>query len=1193
VICGNCQAENRPDRRFCLRCGQPLASRCPTCGASNEPEAAFCGDCGTRLGAAGQAAVAQPAPLAADAGRTSERRLVTVLFADLVGYTTIAEGLDADDARDLLDRYFGTAREIVQRYGGTVEKFIGDAVMAVWGTPTAHEDDAERAVRAALELVTAIPTLRRDAGRAAGLQLRAGLLTGEAAVNLGADGQGMVAGDLVNTASRLQSVAEAGSVLVGEATMRAASGAITFEAVGDQALKGKGAPVPAWRALTVVGLVGGAGRSELVEPPFVGRDAEFSALKERLHATSRDHRARLVSVVGVAGIGKSRLAWELEKYLDGLVETVYWHHGRSPAYGDGLAFWALGEMVRGRAGIAERDDPATTAAKLDATLAEWLPDAEERRWVGPRLRTLLGLEEAPAGSRDEMFAAWRTFFERIADRATAILVFEDLQWADDGLVDFIESLLEWSRTKPLLIVTLARPELTERRPTWGVGQREFTGLYLEPLPGSVMQELVAGMGEGLPAELVARIVDRSEGIPLYAVELFRMLVDRGDVIAGPAGFRVGAAVAEITAPPTLQALIAARLDAVPGGERRLLQDASILGKTFTVDALAAITGEDAAHLEPLLRNLVRRELLSVDADPRSPERGQYGFVGALVREVAYGTLSKRDRRDRHLAAARWFEGLGDDELAGILASHYTDAVAASTPGPEADAVAAQARIALRAAAERSRALASPAQAAAYLRRALEVTTEPPEIARLHEDIGEALLLSGQFTASKAAAAEAIAGYETVGDVPGAGRAALVLAETMLSDGDVAQAIDVLRRPFERLPATGEERLRIALQAKLARGELFAGRPRQALTLIDAALELAAPLDLVEVIADLLVSRAWALAELGRSRETVALQYGVIQLTQEEHLPRVRFRAINNLVTVLAELRPQQTLVLARDAMLEAERLGDRDWADKLAFVAINMAYTGAWDDAERIVAERLRDDLPTNYWVAPVIGRAIIAMARGELDVVDRIRDEVHRRFLASEDRQVGYALATATFWAAYGRDDAGAAVDGARQLVGVALEIGGETVEGAFFLALAGARQDDATILEEASTALDRATASDAAGAVRAFTGAAIAARAGRASEAALLATQSLDGLRSVGHELWATLIELDLIGVLPPDSPLVVAAAERVRAFATERRATLLLERLEARVAAGADRGRAGQPPRAMDRQPAGTPANVLTTS
>ena len=346
MICTNCGAKNPPSRRFCDTCGQPLTSPCPTCGATNRPGARFCGECGTTLD---QATTTPPA---------AERRLVSVLFADLVGFTPFSEAQDAEEVREFLGRYFDVGREIVERYGGTIEKFIGDAIMAVWGTPTAHEDDAERAVRAALELVDAVHTL----GPA--IQARAAVLTGEAAVTLAAQGQGMVAGDLVNTASRLQSVAPPGTVLVGEATKNAAEGAIAFQPAGEHALKGKDSPVPAWTALRVVAQRRGAGRSEALEPPFVGRGEELRQLKQLLHTTGRDPRIRLASVTGPAGIGKSRLVWELEKYTDGVLETIYWHRGRSPAYGEGITFWALGEMVRGRARLAETDDEATTRARI-------------------------------------------------------------------------------------------------------------------------------------------------------------------------------------------------------------------------------------------------------------------------------------------------------------------------------------------------------------------------------------------------------------------------------------------------------------------------------------------------------------------------------------------------------------------------------------------------------------------------------------------------------------------------------------------------------------------------------------------------------------------------------------------------------------------------------------------------------------
>ncbi len=405
MICPNCGTVNGAGAKFCQECATPLATTCPNCGTAANPGAKFCQECATPLTATATAPAA-PTPVTATETPGAERKLVTVLFADLVGFTPFAEERDAEDVRETLNRYFDLAREVIGRYGGTVEKFIGDAVMAVWGAPTTHEDDAERAVRAALELVDAVPTL------GATIQARAGVLTGEAAVTIGATNQGMVAGDLVNTASRLQGVAQPGTVLVGGSTHRATSAAIAYEEAGEQTLKGKQAPVEAWRAIRVVGERGGRNRSEQLEAPFVGRREELRLLKDLFHATGREKLLRVVSVIGPAGIGKSRLAWEFLKYVDGLVETVYWHSGRSPAYGEGITFWALGEMIRERAGLAEQDDEPTTRAKVREQVEQWVPDADDRAWIERALLTLLGVESGMAS--DQLFGAWRTFFERIA-----------------------------------------------------------------------------------------------------------------------------------------------------------------------------------------------------------------------------------------------------------------------------------------------------------------------------------------------------------------------------------------------------------------------------------------------------------------------------------------------------------------------------------------------------------------------------------------------------------------------------------------------------------------------------------------------------------------------------------------------------------------------------------------------------------
>ena len=605
----------------------------------------------------------------------------------------------------------------------------------MWGVPVTHEDDAERAVRAGLELVDAVASLGIPEGLA--LQARGGVLTGEAATSQGDIGkQGMVTGDMVNTASRLQSAADPGEVFVGEATFRAASRAIAFEEVGALDLKGKEEPVRAWRALRVVAQRLGANRMT-VEPPFVGRHEELRMLKELLHATGREGKARVVSITGIGGIGKSRLAWELLKYIDGLSEDVWWHQVRCPAYGEGITFWALGEMVRMRATIAETDPPGVSRSKLTASIAQHVSDEEERRWLEPRLAFLLGIGERPAGGGEELFAAWRAFFERISDNGTVVMVFEDLQWADTGLMDFIESVLEWSRTKPILVITLARPELIDRRPNWGAGQRSFVALHLEPLANEAMADLVRGLLPGASEDVFGTIVARADGVPMYAVETIRMLADRGVLQIAEGVYEVVDELGEIQIPETLHALVASRLDALGPEDRSLLQDAAVLGKTFTLSALAAVSGADAATLEPRLLELSRKEFLTHEADPRSPERGQFGFVQSIIREVAYGMLSKADRRSRHLTAAHHFEAAGEDELAGMVAAHYVEALAATPAGPDADALAARARDALGQAAERATALGAPVQALAFAEQALAITPSGPERAGLLEQAARA------------------------------------------------------------------------------------------------------------------------------------------------------------------------------------------------------------------------------------------------------------------------------------------------------------------------------------------------------------------------------------------------------------------------------------------------------------------------
>jgi len=752
----------------------------------------FCGDCGAALEAATEPAAAPAA----------ERRHVSVLFADLVGFTALSESRDSEEVRELLSRYFDSCRRLIELYGGTVEKFIGDAVMAVWGTPVATEDDAERAVRAALDLVTAVSALGDEVGEPE-LRARAGVLTGEAAVTIGAEGQGMVAGDLVNTASRVQALAEPGSVLVGEATRRASERAVAYEDAGSHELKGKEGLTPLWRALRVVSARGGELRSEGLEAPFVGRERELRQIKELFHACAEERRAHLVSVTGIAGIGKSRLAWEFYKYFDGIVERVWWHRGRCLAYGEGVTYWALADMVRMRCQIAEDEEPEAAAAKLRATLEEQLLDADERRFVEPRLARLLGLGDWEGTDRQELFAAWRLFFERLAGSQPVLLVFEDLQWADESLLDFVEYLLEWSRSHPIFVVTLARPELHERRSNWGSGLRNFSSLYLEPLSTHSMRELLDGLVPGLPAELVEQILARAEGVPLYAVETVRMLLDRGLLAREGAAYRLTGPVEALEVPETLHALIAARLDGLAEQERRLLQDGAVLGKTFTRQALAALSGLPEPELEALLAGLVRKEVLSLQADPRSPEHGQYGFLQDLVRRVAYETLSKRERKSRHLAAAEQLAAaLGEDEAAEMIASHLLEAHRAAPDGADAAELKARAGGALTRAGERAAALAAAAEAQRYFEQAAELTDDPLAHAELSGRAGEMAWRANKPAEARTLLQQAHAAFAERGDTRAAARVSAVLAELDFNEGDPQQAAARLAPALAALEAGG-------------------------------------------------------------------------------------------------------------------------------------------------------------------------------------------------------------------------------------------------------------------------------------------------------------------------------------------------------------------------------------------------------
>lgn len=1041
--CPNCGTLNEAGRKFCGECGTRLAVVCSNCATANAPGTRFCGECGTAIDATASAALPasppsgtgfdqswQPGAMAGRddgaregggaplAGREhiAERRLVTVLFADLVGFTTISEGRDPEEVRELLSRYFDAAREQIERYGGTVEKFIGDAVMAVWGAPTAHEDDAERAVRAALEVVDSVRDL------APGLQARAGVLTGEAAVTVGARGQGMVAGDLVNTASRLQSVAPPGLVLVGETTKRATATSIAYEPAGEHVVKGKTAPVTAYRAVRVVAERGGRGRGDRLEAPFVGRDSELRLLKDLFHTTARENRVRLVSITGQGGIGKSRLLWELKKYADGVTDDVWWHEGRSPAYGEGITFWALGEMVRARAQISEVDDPATTRTKLAASVAQHLPEGPDRERVERALGALLGVGDAPGGGAGELFGAWRLFFERMATTSLVTLVFEDLHWADPGLLDFIDHILEWSRNLPILIVTLARPELLERRSDWGAGRRNFLALDLEPLDEASMRALLAGFVPGLSEAAVRSIVARAEGIPLYAVETIRMLAADGRLEEREeGGYAPVGELGDLAVPNTLHALIAARLDGLDPAERALVQDAAVLGQSFTPAGLAAVSGLEEPALNARLRVLVRSDLLLEEIDARSPERGQYHFVQALIREVAYSTLSLKDRRARHLAAARFFESLGDDELAGALAAHYLAAFRATADPDEAAPLATQARLALRGAAERAESLGSLHQAISFLDQALEVATEDADRADLLERILLAAWTASDYDRALDLAPRLQALRESMGDRPGAALAVALQSETLFSMRRREQAAQMAADAVVQFEDLGDHPNLLRLIADVATAAAFSRQYDLARTMADRALGAAERLGMAELAARQLLTKANLALFQGRLWESITLAEGARRIAEQHGLTAMVHRANASLSNILALDDPRATVVIERAIIEYSRRIGAREnEIVTLGNASEDARRTGDWgwindelDHAIRDEDRNVTDDLLE-------VARALFQIFRGELSAEEV--DSLGSRVAQLEDPDVSTARHDLQATRAFAGGDFGAA---------------------------------------------------------------------------------------------------------------------------------------------------------------------------
>jgi class 3 adenylate cyclase/predicted ATPase len=949
-----------------------MTVHCPQCAAELPDGMRFCGQCG--------------APLDHERPRGRERRLVSVLFCDLVGFTAFSEARDHEDVRDVLEHYFSAARRIVAAYDGTIEKFIGDAVMAVWGAPVAREDDAQRAVRAALDMTAAVAALA-DRLAIEELRVRVGVLTGEAAVDLDGVDQGMVIGDAVNTASRIQSLAAPGTVLVDEMTRLASERAIDFEAIGSRSVKGRESPVRVWRAVRVLPLQ--ARPDGAVEPPFVGRRTALELIKDRLASVlAPEAGPRLVTVIGDAGLGKSRLGTEFRKHAEGISARVSWHLGRSPSFGEGTGLGALAEMVRMRAGIAQEDSVECQRALVQQLLTERVDGSpEEIQRIRRALHRLLDLDDGrEVIEQGELFTAWRSLFERIAARAPAVMVFEELQAADQALLDFIAHVLEWA-TAPIMILALSRPD--DRLVSLSDAGDE---IRLPALSASEMDELVRGAVREAPAELLEAVRSDGGGIPLYAVETLRALADRGVLRVDDGRYAMAGGVQEMAVPPTVHALVASRLDGVGQLDRGVLAAGAVLGERFTVEGVAALSDVEAVDARSLLDGLVVKALLRRDDDPRSPLRGHYGFLQGVVRRVALGTLSRRDRKRLHLAAVEHLAHEPESpELASSLAAHLVAAEQAAPTAPDADSIRARAAATLGDAAERAAAVGALGEALSLFDQAAALIADEADRATVLEQAGAVAHRAGEAEA----AAERYRSAGELHDTAGRERRALGARAHQL------RSLRYLRSPAELLGELREVDERLADQpdaASALAGSALAftlyqcGQSGEALTVAQRAVQTAERSAALGELIQALAAQASALAELERPQEAIDVYRRALELAVDRDARRVGPLGGNLAVSLASVGRYAEAAAQAREAVAAAQRTAER-FFERWAHLVLGRALCslGDWATASAEI-EAVRGQVPPFQVGMAIAPLAVIALARGDHPRARALVDEHDRR---------------------------------------------------------------------------------------------------------------------------------------------------------------------------------------------------------
>jgi class 3 adenylate cyclase/tetratricopeptide (TPR) repeat protein len=925
---------------------------CPSCGEDNPERARFCLGCGTAL--------------ATEAGPRIERKYATALFADIVGSTALAEREDPEVVRSVVGRAFDRLAIEIERYGGLLEKFVGDAVLAVFGVPRSHEDDPERAVRAALDLQDVLAELNRAfaAEGAPELSMRIGVEAGDVLADLErAEGprERMLTGDAVNTAARLQSAAEPGQVLVGPVVYAATKEAIDFAPLPPLALKGKAEPVPAWRALRVRARVRGERPALGIRAQMVGRDEELALLTQTLQRVASEARPALVTIVGSAGVGKSRLVAELLGWVEARPEIYYWRSGRCLAYG-AVSYSALADAVKAQCEVLEDDPVDVVGSKVEAAAIELLGGTE----LVPYLAALVGTGDEVTRRREELFEAWRRFLDAMAARRPLVLAIEDLHWADPGLLDFLEYLADWAEG-PLLILSTSRPELLEIRPTWGGGKRNVTSIFLEPLTPeedrAMLEDLLGGQ---LSANVEEAIVERAEGNPLFTEEIVRSLIDRGVLRATSASrWEIALPVEEVELPRSIGALIAARLDTLPTEEKELLQRAAVVGRIFWSGALEALTGREPGSVREALGRLRVKELLVPHEPSTFSGEIELAFRHVLIRDSAYESLPKAARVDQHLETARWATGRAGgrgEELAELIGSHYRQALGyldelGRTVEPT---LAAEALSWLRSAGDRALALWQRSVAVGWYREALELAElagiDRAELLGLWRAYGMALhgVETWEVTAEAFERVRELA--DALGDDTGAGDAEDQLALIAFVRGRLDEATELAKGAVRRLEPLGDSVAFAQSLGFLGRVHWRRARYSEAERILRQAVEVAERVGALEVVADATITLGSVVAAADRLEGLALLERSVGLAKRTGDLDLV-LRAQNNLASEVADYGGDyhRAEELYREALEIARKAGDRSWQTFLLGNLGDIArdYVGDLRLSERCTVESL------------------------------------------------------------------------------------------------------------------------------------------------------------------------------------------------------------------------------------------------